>query len=419
MIEIAPKTAGVTRGFIGIKEDDFDKVFEAYILSLENGEALSNLGKLWIQRLEGEANPEKISRKARDVFEGFARGFETFAKEKGYAWQVKNDHKESQSAFNLRNSVSNPTQNFKATNCYRRCKERFGEKIADIVAVFYNLCKLRSRRKANRETLKEVFALKFAGLIGFQVPESSIVVKRYQDGFEKLTVSTRWNNELIAKGKSSEVETAGRYLAPFLVMGDYDMIGSKLQNTSQIRREDGGTDLFTFDCGHAFGNKKITNIENFIEKDDPSALLGLVNIYSALPQSWFTQEQQTVIGKIKAQFEGNGKYSEYGKFLIQTEARGSNETLLESFKKDIQSLKQENKLKASDHYIDYLVSFESKIRAGSQLAFEMIVEHNADLIKKMLPDVDLSPLLPKSKCDDSVFLRQQEDLVNEGIVCNL
>ena len=253
----------------------------------------------------------------RENIETKKEKFEKFCKESHLAWMIKNDFKDAKSFFNIHflgGRVSVPRTFFQRTSTCKSLPPWF----KSVGARAYGIAKLDSKINKNKETISEVLTLRIVGLLGFQVPQTKILIQQYNTQEEKLCTMTHWNPNL---EKVDKVTDKGRYYIPILAINDYDCIGNRCQNCLALKESlshnsEGKEryDLFSFDFGHAFASspKKITNIDKF-KTNKFDELVGLVNLHSALPRHLFTPPSNLTLDALRTMLSqyDNGKYAPF------------------------------------------------------------------------------------------------------------
>ncbi|OAJ34846.1 hypothetical protein [Piscirickettsia salmonis] len=377
MQKIAEKPGGVTSGFIGIKVNKGEEIelfnkFKEFYLDKHNVD-VRDLEITNYYQLIQLFHLDNIKGNYKDIKSAFTE----YCKENGFAYLVKNDHKDPRFNLGILNTVSNPRKNFRQTKTYQEysAKGKLGTLAAEAMGYAYNIGKRDYKENKNKESLEEVFALNLAQIIGLGAPQASILVKRYKNGEAKFCVKTRWESSLIHGQSASEVTAHTRYLAAMLTIDDYDMLGSRGQNAAATLRADGsGTDLYVYDCGHPFSNKTITNIAPFESENDLYTLVGLVNTYLALPKSWLTQGQINTLEHIKNHIETIPALNQY---LIQNPK--SYRKMKEGLANDIESLDISHDEKL--FYKSHLESLETKLQESFRNTVTSLFKSNKDIVK--------------------------------------
>ncbi|QGP54139.1 hypothetical protein PsalMR5_01579 [Piscirickettsia salmonis] len=375
MQKIDEKPGGVTNGFIGIK-----------VNKGEEGELFNKFKDFYLDRYNIDVRDLEITNyyqliqlfhldNIKESYKDIKSAFTKYCKEHGFAYLVKNDHKDPTISLGILNTVSNPRKNFRQTKTYQKYKEIFGTLAAEAMSYAYNVRKRGYKKNKNKETLEEVFALNLAGIVGLGAPQASVLVKKYKNGEAKFCVKTHWESSLIHDQSASEVTAHTRYLAAMLTISDYDMLGSRGQNAAAKLRADGsGTDLYVYDCGHPFSNKVITNIAPFESENDLYTLVGLVNTYLALPKSWLTQSQINILEHIKDYLEAKPAFSQY---IIKHPK--SYHQMKEGLTNDIESLDISHDEKL--FYKSHIESLETKLQESFRNTVMSLFKNNKDIVK--------------------------------------
>ncbi|QSH41588.1 hypothetical protein JYG24_01640 [Lentisphaerota bacterium] len=312
-MQIQEKTAGVAPGFIGI------------ILNMETAATLTEYFKNTqgayarvYDRLDAalqQNNPEIARMCLKGLISNMAKGqsdeFAKHCKKSGVAWMIKNVYKDPSSFWNFRSRVSNPKANYMHTNAYAKADKAWYRSAA-VETKLYNWSKMDSKRNKNKETFREILCMQVAGACGFKVPETRIMVASYNSGREKFCIMTRWNPDLVFDKKCNEATLRGRYYAPIMAINDYDMIGSRFQNSVILSEEvqhDGVRStvlhMFSFDFGHGLNgsSKKITNNKGFTT-GTLDELIGALNLWRTIPRSYFTNSTNNGMELLNQAFEG-------------------------------------------------------------------------------------------------------------------
>ncbi|ALA25374.1 hypothetical protein AVI51_04530 [Piscirickettsia salmonis] len=377
MQKIDEKPGGVTNGFIGIK-----------VNKGEEGELFNKFKDFYLDRYNIDVRDLEITNyyqliqlfhldNIKESYKDIKSAFTKYCKENGFAYLVKNDHKDPRISRGVLNQVSNPTKNFRQTGTYTKlsAKGRLGTLAAEAMGYAYNIAKRGYKEDKNKESLEEVFALNLANIIGLGAPQASILVKKYKNGEAKFCVKTHWEPSLIHDQSASKVTAHTRYLAAMLTISDYDMLGSRGQNAAAKLRADGsGTDLYVYDCGHPFSNKAITNIAPFESENDLYTLVGLVNTYLALPKSWLTQSQINILEHIKDYIETIPALNQY---IIQNPK--SYRQMKEGLTNDIESLDISHDEKL--FYKSHIEGLETKLQESFRNTVMSLFKSNKDIVK--------------------------------------
>ncbi|MCP3965874.1 MAG: hypothetical protein GY718_05890 [Lentisphaerae bacterium] len=299
-MKIEDKTSGVAPGFIGIIINSLTATRLGEHLHFERIGYDGGIRNQYRFGMDSNNNAQ-IKLALRSLISGLttAQQREAFAdecKNIGVAWMIKNVYKEPKSAFNkffLRGLVSNPKENYRRTHGFEKADKAW-LRSAKLETQLYNMGKASKKTTKNKETFRESLCMLAAKACGVEVPIVKIMLARYNSGEEKICIMTRWNPDLDHKTKCNQVHLKGRYYCAIRSLDDYDMIGSRFQNSVLWRKRINGVfikKLFSFDFGHGLAGKKksITNSSGF-KTNDIDELLGLVNLWLAVPRSYFTAQ---------------------------------------------------------------------------------------------------------------------------------
>ncbi len=374
VIKLEEKVSGVSPGFIGliIAEEDKNKIFLGFLEYLKRNKikVINNIDCDYLYYTVKRNINHKVSKL-----------FAKYCKESSMAWMIKNDYDDPKSFFNFFGLVSNPKKNYKRTSTYQNTSYAF----KSISKYLYGIGKLSYKSTKNKETIREVFAIRLAGIMGFKVPKTEILIKSYKNSSIKLCVMTKWEPKLLAR-PSKTVTKPGRYSWPLKVFGDPDIIGSEFQNSPLIEssRSAGQTDLFILDSGHAWektflgSNPDIKNIKHF-NTNDIEELVGLINIYSPLPCSWLDRDTKIRLDCLKGKLKTyrNGLYNDFIEKTTSAQYSG--------IVKDLMAYLHDNiPCKFRKEYITYLEGLIDTFRKSAVENIKKSLRKNKILIDELI-----------------------------------